>query len=659
LSWQKIIKKGLFGRTKMHKHKLEEDRDKKEHSLYTPTSFGVGLVTVVCFMLLFGIGVASATDYYVAVGGNNADTGLSPDHAWATPSHAANRVVVGDTIYLMDGTWYNEHVVFANSGTEGKPITMKAYPGATPVFDGVTGTETAISISRDYIIIDGITFRDYRRGAGIHGASHSHILNCKAYPNYALAGEAGGFALGRDAHYCSIEGCTVVGDAWNSIQISGRYYWNGKWYGKPSDHLTVKNCTVYDNTLHNLIDLFGDLSDITIENNKLGHEDYESSGLFMHQGVVKNLKVINNRFVNCFRAADQAMFLNNVKNSYIAENHIENVRRVTAAVKVWHSDYGVDDKPEDITFYNNEIHGCDNLGIYVYGGASDITCDHNLIHDTGSSNYRFTSNGEIINQRGKKFTVRSSGGAIEIKFTDGRTFSVDDEGEYPSYTITSGTHTIDIHGVSSVGTISGTVTDAGAGLDIEGATVSVEGTGKSGETDTNGVYAIAMPTGTYTVTVSKTGFESLSKPVTVTAGQTTIVNFAFAAVGMISGTVKDTSDNPIKDATVTDGTRSDITNTTGQYTLSNVPIGNYTVTTSKAGFESLSKPATVTAGQTTTVNFALNLVGDIFPPTTNAAITPPPNEADWNNVTPAVVTFFAMILVALALAILIYRHRKK
>lgn len=79
--------------------------------------------------------------------------------------------------------------------------------------------------------------------------------------------------------------------------------------------------------------------------------------------------------------------------------------------------------------------------------------------------------------------------------------------------------------------------------------------------------------------------------------------------GTISGSVTDaTTGNPIGggSVTVSGTTFSAETGTDGTYTIADVPAGEgYTVTASAAGYETASITATVLAGQTTIVNFAL------------------------------------------------------
>ncbi len=92
--------------------------------------------------------------------------------------------------------------------------------------------------------------------------------------------------------------------------------------------------------------------------------------------------------------------------------------------------------------------------------------------------------------------------------------------------------------------------------------------------------------------------------------QTRIGSFKFPNCstnsGTLQGTVSDSSTtNPVSGATVTAGSSSTTSDGSGQYTLSSLVAGNYTVTASAQGYASGSASVTVNANSTTVQNFAL------------------------------------------------------
>ncbi|HHP7236874.1 SusC/RagA family TonB-linked outer membrane protein [Longibacter sp.] len=78
------------------------------------------------------------------------------------------------------------------------------------------------------------------------------------------------------------------------------------------------------------------------------------------------------------------------------------------------------------------------------------------------------------------------------------------------------------------GTISGTVTDGQTGDPLPGATVQVQELGIGSATDVDGNYELSVPEGDHVVTASFVGYNPTEKTVTVTAGETTSVDFALA-----------------------------------------------------------------------------------------------------------------------------------
>ncbi len=163
---------------------------------------------------------------------------------------------------------------------------------------------------------------------------------------------------------------------------------------------------------------------------------------------------------------------------------------------------------------------------------------------------------------------------------------------------------------AETGTVSGTVTATGGGA-ISGATVTVEGTGKSATTDGSGAYSIGeVPVGTYTVSASAEGYESGSVPgVEVASGGTTTVDFELVAeeqppppppppegtihVGGLSGIAVNNGSTWTANVTilVRDSNAEPVAGVTVTGDWSNGATGSSTCVTDSSGLCTVSKPS--------------------------------------------------------------------
>ncbi len=170
--------------------------------------------------------------------------------------------------------------------------------------------------------------------------------------------------------------------------------------------------------------------------------------------------------------------------------------------------------------------------------------------------------------------------------------------------------------VSNPGTIAGTVTDAVTTNPIPGASVKIfQGTTliDSALTDVNGNYIIAnLAPGNYFVVATADGYQTAFSSQIVTAGATTIADFALnAPAGAISGTITDACvGNPVSGAlvVVTDGSvivGFILSDANGFYTIPDLAAGTYTVTVGKRNFLTSSSSATVVVSETTEVDLIL------------------------------------------------------
>ncbi len=161
-----------------------------------------------------------------------------------------------------------------------------------------------------------------------------------------------------------------------------------------------------------------------------------------------------------------------------------------------------------------------------------------------------------------------------------------------SRTVTIGPDARDIDFVGEIRTytISGTVMRGGE--PVAGVNVS-DGT-RTAVTNAQGEYAIdEVPSGVYTVTPTRDadddGYQDFTytpenETVNVDGADVTDVDFRATPVTYeISGTISDNDGNRIAGVTVSDGTRTAITNEAGEFTISGVPASTVTLTPTKAG----------------------------------------------------------------------------
>jgi subtilisin len=162
---------------------------------------------------------------------------------------------------------------------------------------------------------------------------------------------------------------------------------------------------------------------------------------------------------------------------------------------------------------------------------------------------------------------------------------------------------------SEIGNLSGTVTDGEN--PIAGAEVVLGGTSFKAFTDNLGKYLIEdIPVGSYQATVSAEDYQSKSHTVTILDGINITLDFVLEQIqtGTLAGTVTDAvSDDPIEGAKVVlDGT--DLEGTTdikGEYSISGIPVGNFTATASADWYQTQSEDVSITKDSIKTQDFSL------------------------------------------------------
>ena len=113
------------------------------------------------------------TNYYVSPYGNDNNNGQSPDSAFATLQHAADVVVTGDSVFVLNG----EYVGFdlRTPGSVSLPIVFNALGDSVIINQENNTTPDGINIEdADWIVIDGFQVQGISR-AGIRVAVSQHV----------------------------------------------------------------------------------------------------------------------------------------------------------------------------------------------------------------------------------------------------------------------------------------------------------------------------------------------------------------------------------------------------------------------------------------------------------------------------------------------------
>ncbi|HEY3374824.1 MAG TPA: carboxypeptidase regulatory-like domain-containing protein [Candidatus Aquicultor sp.] len=164
-------------------------------------------------------------------------------------------------------------------------------------------------------------------------------------------------------------------------------------------------------------------------------------------------------------------------------------------------------------------------------------------------------------------------------------------------------YTVDLAPVPQYGTLALTVRNSQTSALIGGAQATLTGpTPANATTDANGTANMSVQVGTYTLTVTKSGYTDYSQQVTIVAGANSLtVNLVPTATqnGTFALTVRNWyTRSTVSSAQVTLAglsSASGTTNLSGQASFT-VPAGTYTLTVTKSGYTDYSQQVTIVAG---------------------------------------------------------------
>ncbi|WP_341834846.1 right-handed parallel beta-helix repeat-containing protein [Chitinophaga pollutisoli] len=274
--------------------------------------------------------VEEARTIYVSATGNDNAPGTR-EAPMGRINDALKKALPGDTVMVRTGKYY-EKVRFPRSGSEGKYITLKAYPGEHPVIDGegqtVAGKEQLVLIRAvSYVVLEGFDICRLR--------SSTPWANV----NGIVADEGSGNFIIRRNHIYNIEHNVDkdLGRSGHAIEVLG------------NTAIAMKNVLVEDNEIHDCNTGYSE--NLTIN----GYVD----GFIVRRNKIYNAENIGIDAAGGY-AANTVPAYNYARNGVISENILYNIDMTTGPIGV--------------------VHGHGAIGIYV-DGARNITVERNRIYD--------------------------------------------------------------------------------------------------------------------------------------------------------------------------------------------------------------------------------------------------------------------------------------
>lgn len=355
----------------------------------------LNVILLVILSALGALATAEAATYYVAKDGNDSNPGTEGD-PWQTIQKAADEMVAGDTVLVREGVYY-ERIVPKDSGSSGKFITYKAYPGNTPIIDG-GGSGTVFNVTaKSYIKIKNLKIKN----AGMWGILVEDSINIEIERVEVSHSNLENIQIRGASNQIVVEDCGVS----FSRQYSGIDIY--QYDGRPH-HVIIKNCRSYHNRRHGISSEQAD--NLIIDSNVC----YNNGDCGLDIGSGNNNTIRRNIIHNCATGIalssneDSEVYDNTIYDikdeaiySYCFRAHGEaHARNKWYRNIVYNSGFGIYESrwdwqgrkgtSSDHEFYNNLFYGIGSHGTYrvpfYFQGSTGIKFHNNTIYMNATYN---------------------------------------------------------------------------------------------------------------------------------------------------------------------------------------------------------------------------------------------------------------------------------
>ncbi len=312
---------------------------------------------------------------YVAPGGSDTNTGISPDQPFATLAQALCNAAPGQTVHIAPGT-YNESILLSEFGSASKPITITGEKDGDdnyPVLDGQGSLTYGIAIIGEDtehrsagFIIENLTFKNYT-DAGILAVISDEITlrNCLLADNGFRGINPDNAGEGFGADLIEVNGLVV-----SNVEARGNGPEESVWKrGVLGNDISVWGCADVEVSGCYMHDSMGggllieDCVNVLAENNRMENSELDANGRYWdgaiwldggHDVIVRN-NIVNNNNGPGILITDESVQYPDASYGYVVNNNTITNNRW--GISIWN--FGVCDWPDTsiISAANNIFSG--------------------------------------------------------------------------------------------------------------------------------------------------------------------------------------------------------------------------------------------------------------------------------------------------------------
>jgi hypothetical protein len=363
--------------------------------------------------------------YFISPSGNNLNDG-SFGKPWQTVNYGLGKIFPGDTLQILEGTYYEVVNGFARSGLENALITVKNFNNDRVIING-SGKWTVFDFNgRSYYHFKGLEMTN-AVWAGFCGTNYHHciISDCTIHG----IGPSTGTAVGI---YVSPTSGVADSSTYNVIERNSIYdcYGEGIYvgkdaYGLPPNGSSCNHNIIRYNEVYRCVEGI-ELKSGSKYNQVIGNKVHDGNGGQYSAGIIayEHTLIDSNQIHN---NSNDGMFIqgnfNRITRNAIYRNGHYGIL-VSGDQSSWNN---YKDSGDDNFFANNTVVSNTSWGVYLWANASydsrNTVLKNNLLIDNGGyqlvvlpyasaglvldSNDWFSKSGSMVSYRGQEFSTRT------------------------------------------------------------------------------------------------------------------------------------------------------------------------------------------------------------------------------------------------------------